>query len=469
MTAEDPWEGEDPQAPWEGLEQRYREAALRFAAKHPAELIAELGIMEKALQEDGMAALFPSSPEGYQFLLLPYADSPDPAVKEAAERVLQALREAEQKHRDATAARRAVKLPRRAAPVPLPCAPEIQSLAQLAHDGPTRANMTEYNGKVTHAPEGARIGYFTLADSAETPTGQAGPLGLLEGVPALGPDDFFAVVYALLRLVAVTHAEGQVVISADELLDLYAGGKKRRHSAEERRALVEGYYRALIKARAWTPWGYRTWINTKTKRRETIHFQSPLIGDVRLFYRGEVPPPGSGTVADGVVVMDSAQTKMYRDDPSMLQTFGELQAIASIPTGRPSGDWARCLALAISALARMNAARVGSSLTYSRRTLLCMFRPRHDPQGYLNRPSPGRVRTFWRDAVAILKEQGIVAAIDEPPATANRQGWTVHWLDELVTVHLAGEWSARAERLLEGQKQRETEKRGRGRPRKSGA
>lgn len=373
-----------------------------------------------------------------------------------------------QKHRDATAARWTGKLNRRAAPVPMPCAPEMQRLASLAHDGPTQANMTADKGRVTHAPGGPGITYFAQAESAESLTGDAGPLGLLE-VPTLRPADFFAVVYALQRLVQVGQAEGQVVISADELLDLHAGGKKRRHTAEERRALVEGFYRSLMIARKWTLWGSRSWINSKTKRRETIHFESPVIGDVRPFYRGEVPPPGSGTSADGVIVSDSPLTKIYRADPSMLQGIGRLGAIASIPTGRPSGDWARCLALAISALARMNAARVGSRLTYSRRTLLYQFRPEHDPQGYLDSPSPGRVRTFWRDAVDILKEQGIVAGIDEPPAPVSRQGWTETWLDEMVTVHLAGEWGTRAERLLEGQKQRETVKPGRGGPRKSGA
>jgi hypothetical protein len=67
----------------------------------------------------------------------------------------------------------------------------------------------------------------------------------------------------------------------------------------------------------------------------------------------------------------------------------------------------------------------------TRRLLLDMFPPTPTADEILNSRDPGRARSYWRDAIALLKQAGVIAHYQELGKTSNRrQGWAREWLDQ---------------------------------------
>jgi hypothetical protein len=60
-----------------------------------------------------------------------------------------------------------------------------------------------------------------------------------------------------------------------------------------------------------------------------------------------------------------------------------------------------------------------------------MFPPTPTVDEILSSRDPGRAKTYWRDAIALLKQAGVIAHYREiGPITEKRQGWAREWLDQ---------------------------------------
>ncbi len=121
----------------------------------------------------------------------------------------------------------------------------------------------------------------------------------------------------------------------------------------------------------------------------------------------------------------------WRGNASMLSYFGDLRALARIPSGKPSGAWARSVGLALHQLwrdraARTQIARVGAEKTptvrlprrFTRPELLDLFpvAPPHPTwEEVLRGDHPRRAWDYWDEAIRLLK-RAVVGHYAETPA-----------------------------------------------------
>lgn len=265
--------------------------------------------------------------------------------------------------------------------------------------------------------------------------------GALERV-ILSRDDAFTVQYVIFQLVSST--DGVTNIGFAELLDLNGktrAGKDARMAEAQRLADV---FRLLSRFKVC---GTRTWKDQKTGKNQPIVSNAPILNFEGSFYPSRTLPGMRSphkTPPLGFTFTDSTITKEFRKDPSLCCYLGNLVSVAKIPSGKPSGDWAKSISLAIAELARVNAKNGGSQLNLSRGTLLLRFQPIKDPVEILESSDPGRAKTYFIEAMKYLRTTGMIESWTEPQANTNRKSWTRIWLDETVEITLAGTWASQA-------------------------
>lgn len=168
-----------------------------------------------------------------------------------------------------------------------------------------------------------------------------------------------------------------------------------------------------------------------------------------------------------IYLTPGAFLERFRQNPQVLQYLGELGILSEIPGGKVSGEWAKCVGVALWQLYRQRAkdaivGHVGDSnrptvrgVFLTRRMLFGVFPPtRHSVERILVDPkSAHRVRGYWEAAMRELRTRGVVRSwrSREPLPTEPRlagsgrmpSGWQEQWLDEQLDIRLADD-SARA-------------------------
>jgi hypothetical protein len=152
-------------------------------------------------------------------------------------------------------------------------------------------------------------------------------------------------------------------------------------------------------------------------------------------------PPVEVTLAPGPWLAE------FRGNKRVLSYFGTINRIAAIPAGKPSGAWAHSVGLALQQRWRERAVRaevrrVGEDkhLTvsfghFTRRDLLGLFPPDPSVVSVLRSSHPGRAKTYWRDAIAALKEQGLIGHYAEAPSSpVSRRHWEAVWLEQPLDI-----------------------------------
>jgi hypothetical protein len=121
--------------------------------------------------------------------------------------------------------------------------------------------------------------------------------------------------------------------------------------------------------------------------------------------------------------------------------FGEV--LGSIPGSKPSGAWARVIGLALAGFWRRHPREaLDGSLLPTRRELLTRYTPLNAPPGaVLDGNDPRRAVEYWRGALALLVEKGLVTKRGEADRSAEqmchglpRYAWQDPWLVEHVDL-----------------------------------
>ncbi|MGH2355814.1 MAG: hypothetical protein ACRDI2_08260 [Chloroflexota bacterium] len=139
--------------------------------------------------------------------------------------------------------------------------------------------------------------------------------------------------------------------------------------------------------------------------------------------------------------------EQWRGNHAILTYFGDVRRLATIPAGKPSGTWAQAIGLALHQRWRERSAyadvhHVGGDKaltvcfgTFTRRDLFDLFSPDPSADDVLGGHDPKRARAYWKDAIALLKQQGVVGYYKELGALPDkRQGWRDAWLDQELDI-----------------------------------
>ena len=144
---------------------------------------------------------------------------------------------------------------------------------------------------------------------------------------------------------------------------------------------------------------------------------------------------------------------------SLAQYLPCAEIVGSIPTKQTAGAWARVIGMALANFWRRNPHEVipiqveqkadeieAAPIRPTRRELLERYTPKTTlrampPLEMLESKDPKRAVKYWCDALALLKEKGIIAPEGESLRTVRqmlesfpRQGWKDLWLDEKVDL-----------------------------------
>jgi hypothetical protein len=133
-----------------------------------------------------------------------------------------------------------------------------------------------------------------------------------------------------------------------------------------------------------------------------------------------------------------------RGNKQVLQHFGNVQKLAELPAGKPSGAWALSIGLALNQLWRQGAktAQINNAGDSNRKTvsfrfpftryrLLDMFRAEPWVENVLTSANPKRAQKYWCEAISLLQQQGVVgdyAELDKLPQ--GHKGWQHYWLHQ---------------------------------------
>lgn len=292
--------------------------------------------------------------------------------------------------------------------------------------------------------------------------------------------------------------------SLDDLIDALGWNKAARQSSEARGLLRERIYHWLMvfdgmKVIGMRPGHYR---DPDSRKQLELMSEDALIRIVGQKVSTEVrdsegrPMPLEVTFAAGPWI------EQFRGNRQILAEFGNVRAIARIPGGKPSGAWARCIAMTLYQRWREGASRTGSGdegentagsksaapaksvvrwRPFTRRQLLRgLFKAEPDVLGLLEGANPIRALEYWREAIQVLKDEGIVSQVravtplewlKEDAISIRRPAqWRDQWIDQPLdfTPGEAELEAAREIRERAAQVQAAfSAKRKRGRPRKS--
>ncbi len=355
----------------------------------------------------------------------------------------------------------------RAVEAPVWTPPPILAYQQAAADGPSGAHWVATPGGALVNTRG-KAGYMVNYTDPEASVAE-----LMQTLNERGGMDAVFVVAA-----AVQHAlehEGEPVHIDDLLLDI---GWDRAHGGREeaRKSLAA----TLLMFNAWavvgTNWG--TFTDPKTGQAIDVSSRGPLFTSTILY-------PAQGTLDDSAPPVGATFTlgdflRRVHRYPQVMASFSTYARLAKIRRGKPSGAWAAVIGLALLVRWRELASKASTRVTtpgernrltvrtqhFTRRYLLEAFPPEPTAAEVLGGPQPGRAKKYWRDAIAILRREGIIgpdpADYQELGRPLPRYQWADLWLDEALEIRPApaceGDFLALAERAGQERKKRRRRK-----------
>jgi len=331
-----------------------------------------------------------------------------------------------------------------------PNAPEARIMAQLSANGGMHTGINPDSGLAVYQFKGsiqatldAKAIYpdkWSLASTSEerhTLIEQTSQM--LQGTSR---DDVLTAFYILEQL--IKSKDGVLDISVTSLLH-FKGNTKA--TAAERRECAERIDRILRQWSLWKAHHKRSWKDADGKNR-TINQASSLFHYEGPFF-DQLPLGPEYCVPLGFTVVDSSLTKFYRNDPTTLNQIGKLNDLALIPPKKAAADWAVSIGMAVISIGRIKAKTNGDSLRLTRRFLLESYPPNTSVHTILDSKNPGRAVEYWNGAIPILCEQGIISGIEQDATVPRGYGWQKAWLDQVVTVRLAGEYAQTTNQVLE--------------------
>ena len=128
---------------------------------------------------------------------------------------------------------------------------------------------------------------------------------------------------------------------------------------------------------------------------------------------------------------------LFRDIASnklLLQYIGDLSALASISTGKASGQWARAIGLAFAQITRERYSKLRRAEAYCRRELLNRFPPAPCVQDLVDSSNPRRILQYWSNAIDELERIGWIVMREDPAVPERRYGWHEDWLAQDVLM-----------------------------------
>lgn len=254
---------------------------------------------------------------------------------------------------------------------------------------------------------------------------------------------------ALLYHVVIAELleHGSVIVSLDSLIT--AIGWDPRSSAE-RAKMRQTIWRWIVCFTSWEIIGKRRSVHKDPVTKQPIDLTTftPMI---RLGERGYQANTqlalDASTPPFEVELESSSWLAQFRGNTTILWYFGDVRRLANIKAGQPSGAWAQAIGLALQQLWRERAAtaevaRVGDDhkptvrfqRPFTRRELLDLFPPDPTADKVLESSHPNRARSFWTEAIGLLKQQGAIGYYEEPETTLPRKGWAKDWLDQPLDI-----------------------------------
>lgn len=232
------------------------------------------------------------------------------------------------------------------------------------------------------------------------------------------------------------------VLDLDDLIKVL--GKTPRSTAE-REEMRQEVFRLLCIFDNISLHGKRVGKYKDPMTGETIDLSvnSKLLTLSETYYK----PAGQGSLYSNeapisVTLQGGPFIERFRDNEKILQYFGNVRKLTELPVGKPSGQWALSIGLALQQLWREQASRatvkeigedkhptVSFKHPFTRFQLLDLYRPETWVEDVLASPNPQRAQTYWKEAIRLLKSRGVISYYKElDPLPMSRQGWRQPWL-----------------------------------------
>lgn len=379
--------------------------------------------------------------------------------------------------------------------IPQQTSQEVRSLAVAISDGRTLERWTEIVGEVAlrHVIEGEPFQVkFSPGPALMGYLGGGQDIGALKKEMEHCDLDAVLLFYETLgSLVLQQEVKGSSYFTAslDDLIAAVGWNNEARRSSEARRMLREKIYHWLMvfdsmKVIGMRPGHYR---DPDSKKQLELTSEDALIRLVGQKVSNEVRTADGRPMPLEVTFAAGPWIEQFKGNRQILAEFGNVRAIARIPGGKPSGAWARCIAMTLYQRWREGASRTRTGESglvqwkpFTRRQLLRgLFKAEPDVMELLQSPNPIRALEYWKDALQILKEEGIVSKVkpvkvlewlkEDAIALRRPAQWRDEWLDQpLDFVPGEAELQAAREIMLRAEEIRqERPRRKRGRPRKN--
>ena len=256
----------------------------------------------------------------------------------------------------------------------------------------------------------------------------------LQSNEKLSADDALTGIYGLMRL--IDTPDQSVRISVSELLKL---NLKEKASAADKKTQIQKFEKIF---RIFDKWTSDFELPQKWKDPDTGKMYDARIPGRMFIYeapitgQGSLPGMGHSTIL-GFILRHSTVSEQLRNKPELIQVIQKsIKTITQIPSGKPSGAWAKAMAMRLLFHSQNNRKNMGGIVTLKRETLLYGYKLDIDPEAILSGDNPQRALEYWTKAISILKEFGVIATIEEPPFPKTKdgkkkaQGWQKEWVQQ---------------------------------------
>jgi hypothetical protein len=265
--------------------------------------------------------------------------------------------------------------------------------------------------------------------------------------------------YTLAR---AAEKQGSVTMSIDELVSV--SGPRPRSEAERTERSREAWYVMCLFAHIAVHGRRKSYENAG----EMLRTAGPLVALTERADEGQLSLDGSDPPREFTYAAGPWFERLAAEDPSLLPFFGDVLALAQQPDRQPRHVWKNAVAWALGQRWRQNAKNAKErqqgmaadgtdkpsklqTRDFTRRELLDYLNPEPHYADVIAGDKPGRAVRLWADAIALLRQQGIIGAaasdyVEHGPAPWRKpkdwpkgklfkpQGWADAWLDEPLTI-----------------------------------
>lgn len=348
--------------------------------------------------------------------------------------------------------------------------PEFEAVVLgVFRDGPTLTNWRRLGGEVALAHEGPRSP-FTLKVGGVDAVPDFVPL-LAETHAELerrvmdvaGPRGLLLFNYCLAR---AREEPAGFTASMDELVGASGPPARGKHAGEERRReaweTLRLFTHIAVAGRRWAS-------APKRGQPDILATWGPLIAFLEVADNlGQLSPDGSAPPREVTLTAGPWLARVAHENPRLLPHSADVRPIAGLPDTQPRYVWLKAIGWALSQRWRVSATRSGEkrhsmdragneqptkvqTSDFTRGELLDYLNPEPHYADILASTHPQRAIGFWDDAVALLRQHGIIGAgpsdyREHGPAPWRKpkdwpkdkpfkpQGWQEAWLSQRLTI-----------------------------------